>query len=98
MLTAERLVDIAERLPGYYGYRPVAIGEDVRIKELFFRIDDEEYHYNMSFYFDGSRCIDSTIDVRYSDGSIARLNENSKVFNDIIKHRDKLVHLFNKLE
>jgi hypothetical protein len=95
----EKMIQMCEKLPGYYGYRPSMIGESIEIDELMFRLNDsdENCEYSLSIFMDNNRISNTKIDVRYSDGSIASVMDNELKFKDIVGHKNKLVKFLQKI-
>jgi len=98
-MNIEKVIETAEKLPGYFGYRPVFEGTELVIKELVFRLKDpkSEEEYTMVLFCEEGKFVDSLIDVRYDDGSIATVEETEEDFFEIIGHKNKIVRALNSL-
>lgn len=97
-MSADKLIEVCERLPGYYGYRPSMVGDDIRVDELLFRLDGKEKdcEYSISIVLDEKKCVETQIDARYTDGSIAKLLRDDEDFKDIWNHNEKLVQIIER--
>lgn len=96
---AEKLIDVCEQLPGYYGYRPSMQEDTLYIQEVYFQLPDEtnDCSYSLCVYLSDNQATHATIDVRYSDGSMAYADESHPVFADILAHKNKLLDIFKQL-
>jgi hypothetical protein len=99
MFSIEKIIETAEKLPGFYGYRPVFIGTDLSISEMVFRLEDneKEVDYTVILFYEEGEFTDSLIDVRYNDGSIAAIEEDDEDFKDIIGHKNKIMWALNRV-
>lgn len=97
-MSAEKLIEVCEKLPGYYGYRPSMVGDNIQVDELLFRLKTEKHEceYTISIVLDGNKCLDSTIDARYTDGSIAKVTKGDTDFKDVWSHNNKLVMVIER--
>jgi len=95
----DKVIETAEKLPGYYGYRPVFVGTEFTIKEVVFRLEDDEKNveYLVILFCEEGTFLDSLIDVRYDDGSIATIDENDGEFKEIIGHKNKIMRALNSI-
>lgn len=98
MTVADRLIHACEQLPGFFGYRPSMKDNEIVIDELQFRLPDEENEceYYLRLYLNENQCTHAEIDAHYSDNSIARIEDNESGFEDIIGHKNKLMHALNQ--
>ena len=98
MTIADKLIDVCEKLPGFYGYRPSMQEHEIVIDELQFRLADKENEceYYLRIYLAAHRCVRADIDAHYNDGSIARIEDKEAGFEDIIAHKNKLMTSLNQ--
>lgn len=100
MVTSERLIDVCEKLPGYYGYRPSMENQMIWIDELMFHLEDKtnDYTYMLHIFLEKNKTTHAYVDVRYDDGSISRVREDDPEFEDIIHHKNKLMSAFIQMQ
>jgi len=99
METYEKIIKIAEKLPGYYGYRPGMEGLEVILKEVFFRLSDPdaEIDYAIILFFEEGAFVEGIVDARFSDGSIIEIQEDDEDFREIIMHKNKIMQALNRI-
>lgn len=102
MVSSEKLIELSEKLPGYFGYRPTMSNGEIHIEEVMFRLSErkegEKVEYLLSLFFTDNRCVDGVLDARYSDGSVATIKDSDTDFSDIIGHKNKVVSALNKIK
>lgn len=93
----EKIIQIAEKLPGYYGYRPTIEGQEIILKELFFRLHDHdaEMDYTLVLFYENGMFEEGIVDAKFSDGSVVEVQEDDEDFREIILHKNKIMKALN---
>lgn len=98
MSRTEKMLDISQKLPGYYGYKPYFDDQgEVKVSEIIFQLEDKEKNcdYNLKIEVENEKCKRGLIEIRYDDYSIAQVEENDLEFLEILSHKNKVIRVLN---
>lgn len=98
MAIVDELIEVCEKLPGFYGYRPSFVKNEVIIEEIIFSIKSEEENceYIINIYLKENKCVSSKIDARYDDLSLAQIFDEEEEFKEIVTYKNQLIKGLNQ--